>query len=64
MTGEPDPFTEYVREALDSLPEDIAARLDNVAVEVSDERAGRPAVLGLAHHFGISDSRLRELDRY
>ena len=105
-------FHALVADALDSLPDDIRARLDNVEIVVED--TGAPDTLGLyhgipqterdagyslvlpdvitiyrapieararsddelasevrrtvlheiAHHFGISDERLREIDRY
>ena len=108
-------LAEAVQEAMDTLPEELAARIDNVTVEIADELPGRPWVLGLyrgvplssrgsgytmalpdritiyrrplerlfghdpellraetihtvhheiAHHFGITDERLREIDRY
>lgn len=113
-SGRPDVVAAAVEEALATLPAWIADRIENVAVEVGDERPGEPGVLGLyqgvpltarmgslfvqpdritifrqplerlyghdpallrertihvvhhelAHHFGISDDRLRELDRY
>ena len=103
-----------VQDAIDGLPEDIARRVDNVAVEIADEEPGHPEILGVyqgvslprrrgyvfalpdritifrrplerlyghdpellrertmhvvrhefAHHFGISDDRLREIGRY
>ncbi len=105
---------EAVREALETLPSEIARRIDNVAIEIADEAPGHPEVLGLyegvpltgrpghlvvlpdritifagslirfyghdrrllyertvhvvhhelAHHFGISDERLRDLKKY
>lgn len=108
-------FDEVVREALDSLPAEIADRIENVTVEVADQAPGHPNRLGyyqgvpqtrrgsgyvlalpdritiyrrplerlyghdadrlrerirhvvlheIAHHFGISDDRLREIGRY
>jgi predicted Zn-dependent protease with MMP-like domain len=108
-------FEEVVMEALESLPPELAARLENVAVLVADEAPGHPTRLGyyegvphtrrgtgyagvlpdritiyrgtlerlygsdperlrerirhvvlheVAHHFGISDERLREIGRY
>jgi len=39
-------FEEHVRAALDSLPEDIARKLENVAVVVEDESPGSPGILG------------------
>ena len=110
-----DLFEEAVRDALESLPAEIAARLENVEVEIADEDPAHPGRLGLyvgiphtrrsrgyvfalpdritiyrrplerfygrdpdrlreriqhvvlheiAHHFGISDERLRELGAY
>ena len=40
-------FEEIVRAALDSLPEEIARGLENVAVVVEDERPGEPGDLGI-----------------
>ncbi len=40
-------FEEHVRRALDSLPPEIAAALENVAVVVQDENAEEPDLLGL-----------------
>lgn len=104
-------FDELVAQALDSLPPQLAALMDNVAVFVENQKPGRPRLLGLyegvpltsrghyysghlpdritifrrpiqrkchsaeeiveqvritvvhevAHHFGISESRLHEL---
>ncbi len=39
-------FGEHVRAALDSLPDDIAAGLENVAVVVEDESPESPYILG------------------
>ena len=39
-------FDEHVRAALDSLPDDIAERLDNVAVVVEEESPDSPSILG------------------
>ena len=39
-------FEEHVRAALDSLPDDIAGKLENVAVVVEDESPGDPGILG------------------
>ena len=39
-------FGEHVRAALDSLPDDIAAGLENVAVVVEDESPEGPNILG------------------
>jgi predicted Zn-dependent protease with MMP-like domain len=39
-------FDEHVRAALDSLPDDIAQGLENVAVVVEDESPEGPAILG------------------
>jgi predicted Zn-dependent protease with MMP-like domain len=70
------PFEEMVGTALDGLPEELGRVMANVAVTVRHS-AGPPGLLGLyeegadrvrrtvihevGHHFGISDSRLREL---
>ena len=35
-------FEDVVRRALDSLPAEIAGRMENVAVVVEDENSGRP----------------------
>jgi predicted Zn-dependent protease with MMP-like domain len=43
----PEEFEEHVRAALDLLPADIAAKLDNLAVVVEDENAEEPDLLGL-----------------
>ncbi len=40
-------FQEHVRRALDSLPPDIAAALENVAVVVEDENPDDPDLFGL-----------------
>jgi predicted Zn-dependent protease with MMP-like domain len=112
---ESDEFETYVREALDSLPDDLRRRVENVELVVADEPPPGHPLLGLyegvpltrrgayyagalpdkitifrgplerlygadperlrgevrrvvlheiAHHFGISDERLLELDRY
>ena len=110
-----EPFEQFVSDALDALPEDIAEQMSNVAVTVEDEPPDGEPLLGLyqgvpldhrgpyyagalpdkitifrgpiermcggdperlrqqvrrtvlheiAHHFGISDERLVEIDRY
>jgi predicted Zn-dependent protease with MMP-like domain len=40
-------FEDHVRRALDSLPPEIARRLENVAVVVADEHPEEPDLLGL-----------------
>jgi len=40
-------FEEIVRAALDSLPDEIARGLENVAVVVEDESPGSPEILGI-----------------
>jgi len=40
-------FEEHVRRALDSLPPELARRLENVAVMVEDENPEDPDLLGL-----------------
>jgi predicted Zn-dependent protease with MMP-like domain len=42
-------FEDHVRAALDELPPNIAAALDNVAVVVEDENPDDPDLLGLYH---------------
>ncbi len=48
-------FEAHVRAALDSLPPDIAAALDNVAVVVEDENAEDPDLFGLYHGVPLPD---------
>jgi predicted Zn-dependent protease with MMP-like domain len=115
VESEPDVFQLALEQALDGLPAEIAARIENVAIGVEEEAFGHPYRLGLyegvpqtrrtsgyvfalpdritlyrrsitrmagddpdalreavrhvlvheiAHHFGISDDRLRELGAY
>lgn len=115
MTADASGFERLVDEALDALPDDLAAELSNLAVTVEDEPPPGKRWLGLyrgipwgsrgpfytgalpdkitiyrgpierlcagdperlraevrhvvfheiAHHFGISDERLVEIDRY
>jgi predicted Zn-dependent protease with MMP-like domain len=40
-------FEEHVRRALDSLPPELARRLENVAIVVEDEHQEEPDLLGL-----------------
>ena len=40
-------FDQHVRRALDSLPPDIATKLENVAVVIEDENAEEPDLFGL-----------------
>ena len=40
-------FDEHVRRALDSLPPELARRLENVAVVVEDENRADPDLFGL-----------------
>ena len=40
-------FEEHVRRALDELPPEVAAKLENVAVVVEDEHAEDPDLFGL-----------------
>ena len=42
-------FEEHVRRALDSLPDEVAAALENVAVVVEDEDPEDPDLFGLYH---------------
>jgi predicted Zn-dependent protease with MMP-like domain len=41
-----DEFDEHVRAALDSLPDELARGLENVAVVVEDEHPGDPGLFG------------------
>jgi predicted Zn-dependent protease with MMP-like domain len=43
---EPEEFEGHVRAALDSLPDDIASMLENVAVVVEEESPDDPHILG------------------
>ena len=47
VTGSPVTFDDHVKAALDSLPPDLAAALDNVAVVVEDEHPDDPDLYGL-----------------
>jgi predicted Zn-dependent protease with MMP-like domain len=40
-------FEEHVRRALDALPPELAAKLENVAVVIEDENREEPDLLGL-----------------
>ena len=42
-------FDDHVRAALDELPPDLAAALENVAIVVEDENPDDPDLLGLYH---------------
>ena len=42
-------FDEHVRAALDEVPADLAAALENIAVVVEDENPEDPDLLGLYH---------------
>jgi predicted Zn-dependent protease with MMP-like domain len=42
-----DPFEQHVRRALDALPPELAAKLENVAVVVEDVNLDDPDLLGL-----------------
>jgi predicted Zn-dependent protease with MMP-like domain len=115
VTYEDEDYRLWVDEALESLPPELARRVENVWIEVTDEEPPRPSILGLyrgvpatrrtsgyvlalpdritlyrrplerlygrdrellaarvrhvvlhelAHHFGISDERLREIGAY
>jgi predicted Zn-dependent protease with MMP-like domain len=44
---QPEEFEEHVRAALDLLPADIAAKLENLAVVVEDENTEEPDLFGL-----------------
>lgn len=55
----PQEFEDYVADALDSLPPELAGHFDNVVVVVEDENAEDPEILGL--YDGIA---LTERDSY
>jgi predicted Zn-dependent protease with MMP-like domain len=40
-------FDEHVQRALDALPDDLARRLENVALVVEEEHLGEPDLFGL-----------------
>jgi predicted Zn-dependent protease with MMP-like domain len=48
-------FDDHVRAALDELPPDLAAALQNVAVVVEDENPDDPDLLGLYHGVPLPD---------
>ena len=48
-------FEEHVQRALDSLPDEVAAALDNVAVVVEDENPEDPDLFGLYHGIPLPD---------
>jgi predicted Zn-dependent protease with MMP-like domain len=51
----PQRFDELVSDALDLIPPDLAAALDNVAVLVEGRKAGEPDVLGLYQGIALTD---------
>lgn len=48
-------FEELVGEALDRLPPQIVAMLDNVMIQVQDEAEGQPGLLGLYHGIALTE---------
>ena len=48
-------FDDQVRAALDELPPDLAAALQNVAVVVEDEHPDDPDLLGLYHGIPLTE---------
>lgn len=48
-------FADHVRAALDELPPDLAAALENVAVVVEDEHPDDPDLLGLYHGVPLTE---------
>jgi predicted Zn-dependent protease with MMP-like domain len=52
---EPDIFTEALEDAIDGLPPEIAARVENVAIGVEDEAPGHPWRLG--YYEGVPRTR-------
>jgi predicted Zn-dependent protease with MMP-like domain len=51
----PPHFEQLVEQALDELPDDLAAALDNVAVVVDDEHPDDPELLGLYEGVPLTD---------
>jgi predicted Zn-dependent protease with MMP-like domain len=49
----PERFSQMVQDALDSVPEDLAAKMDNVAVFV-EETGPRPTILGLYQGYPLT----------
>lgn len=63
----PQEFEEYVADALDSLPPELARHFDNVVVVVEDENDEDPEILGLydgvalperVHYTGVLPDRI------
>ena len=48
-------FDELVGQALDELPEQIVAMLDNVVITVADRDEGEPNLLGLYHGIALTE---------
>lgn len=51
----PAEFEDYVADALDSLPPELAARFNNVVVVVEDENAEEPDLLGLYEGVALTE---------
>ena len=51
----PAEFEEYVADALDELPPELAARFDNVVVVVEDEHEQDPDLLGLYEGIALTE---------
>jgi len=51
-------FEQHVRAALDSLPPELARKLENVAVVVEDENAEDPDLLGLFEELPYMPARI------
>ena len=53
----PDSFEDHVRRALDSLPDDLARGLENVAVVVREEHPDDPDLFGLYEGVPLPERR-------
>ena len=51
-------FEEHVRRALDSLPPELAAKVENVAVVVEEENAEEPDLYGLFEEHEFLPARI------
>jgi predicted Zn-dependent protease with MMP-like domain len=51
-------FESHVRRALDVLPDDLAAKLENVAVVVEEENADEPDLFGLFERSEFMPARI------
>jgi len=51
----PQEFEDYVADALDSLPAELAGHFDNVVVVVEDEHPDEPDILGLYDGIALTE---------